>query len=95
MEKRSSIRKAIQRPLHLEIKAGVTGPIKAARYGARSMDICRHGLGLITDCFLKAGDVLTLEFPVSEEHIPLPVLASVVWSMRDGDNWRAGLRFLL
>ncbi|MCK7501080.1 MAG: PilZ domain-containing protein [Comamonadaceae bacterium] len=44
---------------------------------------------------LKAGDVLTLEFPVSEEHIPLPVLASVVWSVRDGDNWRAGLRFAL
>jgi len=52
------------------------------------IDMSASGIGLLTDCTLKPGNLLKFN------HSDLPQLGVVMWTVNTGDKFRVGIRFL-
>lgn len=57
-------------------------------------DLSSGGIGVILSRELKGGEVLKVEYPVSDSGISVPVYAKVAWCNLVGETYRAGLQFL-
>ena len=93
MERRTAERQTLVLSVSFELGAAA-GEFGNRTMRAQAQDIGADGIGILTDCLLRKGTVLRLDFPVSGLRTPLPVFAEVAWAIAANDRFRAGLRFL-
>ncbi len=93
-KKRAFKRKIFNRPVEFELSATQEGRKEDILKNGEAMNISSGGLGLVTACTLKRGEVLKLYLPAIARSAALPVFSEVVWVRQAGAHVEAGLRFL-
>ena len=93
-EKRAILRRDFSQPVNFKFSRERDGQVELFEETGRGVDICSHGLGLITDQKFNKGDVFKVTLPSTAEETLLPVYSQVVWVMRQEDGYRVGLHFL-
>ena len=64
-------------------------------FDAHGIDISSGGLGITTSQLLKTGEVVKVEYPLSDSGLTVPVYSEVVWTRMSEGVGRVGLRFLM
>lgn len=92
-EKRLGTRNTIPQPVSVEL-IGISQGLGNDPFAAMCVDISSTGLGMTTHSALRKGDVLKLNFAVTDMQVTLPILTEVMWMQQVDNQYRAGLRFL-
>lgn len=93
-DKRKIVRHDFRQTIHLQATREREGKLEFLESVSRGVDINSHGLGLVTDIALQAGDVVRAQVLVLPEGTFLPVFSRVVWSGSKNKEFRVGLQFL-
>ncbi|WP_457571183.1 PilZ domain-containing protein [Desulfovulcanus sp.] len=94
-EKRSSDRKAFNKPVYLELSVIEKDTPKVVKLTGKGVNISHTGIGLITKYSLKKGSVVRLIIPIEEVGTSFSTFAKTVWAQRINGSYRAGLHFLM
>lgn len=70
-----------------------TEPSSLKTITARTFDISSTGIGIIIPTILKKGHIIL--FAKNQEKWQLPDKGVVIWSFKNGSNYKVGLEFLL
>ncbi len=87
-------RVTFQRAIQYEHCEMQPGRIVNAMESGNGVDISNGGMGLVTKCKLKCGEVMKLHIPADAVKANMPVYSLVVWVKPKNDYFHAGLRFL-
>lgn len=93
-EKRSCSRTIFSKTICFELNLMESGEHRNLYYDGYGVDISQDGLGLITDYYLKKGEVLKILIPTRIANITPVEFAEVVWLRQNEYKFRTGLRFL-
>ena len=94
MENRSDSRTTLNKTVCFELRLMESGTPRKILYDARCTDISRNGLCLVTDIYLKKGEVLKVLITPDELNTTATVFAEVIWSRFSDGQFTTGLNFI-
>lgn len=84
-------RAAKREPVSGAVEYSIQGEVIKTFRGGQSIDMSESGMGIVSDCSLEPGQVIIFK---DKDNPPVIKIAIVQWSMKVGDIFRAGLRFI-
>jgi hypothetical protein len=93
-EKRKINRTGFPQTFPLQMTTEQSGKLELLDNISQGIDISSYGLGMRTNYSFKKGDVVKVQLPSLVEGALLPVFSQVVWSRKENEGFRVGLRFL-
>jgi hypothetical protein len=93
-ENRSGTRTTLNKTVCFELHVMESGIVRKLLYDARCTDISQQGLCLVTDVYLKKGEILKILISPDGGNTPSTVFAEAIWSKFSADQFRTGLRFI-
>lgn len=65
-----------------------------ALYDGCCIDISQGGICILTDFYLKKGDIIKLLIPINSLNLTNPIIAKVIWTRYEKGCYRTGLEFV-
>jgi hypothetical protein len=94
-EKRVRNRFSYRQQFTSSLMGGVGGAPEDSSVHGEIINISSGGLGIYSSMELKKGAVLLARIPITGTESSVPALVSVQWVGKNGNDWHAGLKFVI